>query len=1024
MIEINWEVVIGLPIPKVRIVMTALVLIALGSVLFIQISEQPASRTNSDEDHIESSPGESTTPQYLDKLVVKIDVGDWPKAIAIAPDDKLAAVVNTYDHTVSIIDLENEIKLGSEIPVGELPTDLAFSGDGKFLYVTSVVNSTISEIEVSTQQVMRELKLDYQPIFIESLPNGDRAIVMGSKFKDGGDGIAGFATMIDLISFAPVAGNLEFGGRGGYVSDLVITPDGKEALFVRFGGREINRIDLDNFVQLEEITGFHWPNSLDITPNGNTVAVAKENALIFMDFQTRKIHPSITLHPEDEFFGGFEVPWSSGEERASLSDLYRDPRVYDRSTAVQASRDARRVYVLPRGSRNLMIVDPKERRFLGRFFQFEGPTLELKLTSDGQKALVTVGQANQLVIAYVGKIGDQAFENVALPTPSVNSVVYALPDGKSAIVISRMEDPSGTFHSTPPSIVSFLNIDKNQMQGLIRFGGITSFMGSIGNKVFIHEHFLYGGDSLYEIDVDARSITREMPVPFGFPIGSAMHPDGKRIYLFRVGKLMELDLAEFALQEARVPGNITGSAISFAPDGLSYAVAAGQARNVTFYDSETNVELAQIDVDGDVGSVDFHPTKKLAYSIIQSRDKVVVISTDDYSIVNEIEVGALPSGLHIVPEHDRAYVSHLDRSRLVVIDTNSNTSLGWIKHSAELNQSGILPDRTSVFAIVDGWLQRRGFPPRVEPIPFDQKEYVVDKEWIENPLKFLRWAEGSEQGADCGGSQKLNWSAVHPNGEWGYFIDLTYSGEVRKYTLQVHDLLNDVLIPTDIEFVDESPITLTFNPDGKELYLTLATGAFVIVDAVSNQIIERHDFEGSANRMFLDHRGENLYLYAAKQIHIYNINLNEFGGRPLPLAQPATCMVMDHQNENIYLVNYPNPAIIFKLDLKTTDVSELNIDINFLNVQRRSSGILVISQDSKYGFFFLSSDQKLLVIDLESEELLGYVGLGIYAEAIIAGHDGEYLYAWDHRHKALKFSIPQLLDAIEPIPAEGIGSEI
>ena len=66
-----------------------------------------------------------------------IPVGSRPRAIAISPDGMYAYVANSYDNTLSVVNLKSGKEVGSPIKVGKIPWAVAITPDGKYALVSN-----------------------------------------------------------------------------------------------------------------------------------------------------------------------------------------------------------------------------------------------------------------------------------------------------------------------------------------------------------------------------------------------------------------------------------------------------------------------------------------------------------------------------------------------------------------------------------------------------------------------------------------------------------------------------------------------------------------------------------------------------------------------------------------------------------------------------------------------------------------------------------------------------------------------
>jgi YVTN family beta-propeller protein len=111
-----------------------------------------------------SSAGVGTTTVLIDLGATrtfaerKVTVGQYPDAVAVAPDNKFAYVTSYTGNTVTPINLLTG-KAGTAIQAGNGPAGIAVAPDGKRAYVTDAGNSsmgsTVTPINLTTHNRWR-----------------------------------------------------------------------------------------------------------------------------------------------------------------------------------------------------------------------------------------------------------------------------------------------------------------------------------------------------------------------------------------------------------------------------------------------------------------------------------------------------------------------------------------------------------------------------------------------------------------------------------------------------------------------------------------------------------------------------------------------------------------------------------------------------------------------------------------------------------------------------------------------------
>jgi YVTN family beta-propeller protein len=80
------------------------------------------------------------------KVITKIDVGEYPYDCVVAPDGKLAYVSNWGSRNLSVINTTTNRVIG-QVQVGDHPNDLEITRDGKTLYVANANSNTVSVVD-------------------------------------------------------------------------------------------------------------------------------------------------------------------------------------------------------------------------------------------------------------------------------------------------------------------------------------------------------------------------------------------------------------------------------------------------------------------------------------------------------------------------------------------------------------------------------------------------------------------------------------------------------------------------------------------------------------------------------------------------------------------------------------------------------------------------------------------------------------------------------------------------------------
>jgi YVTN family beta-propeller protein len=107
-----------------------------------------------------------------------ISVGSRPRAIAIGPDGKYAYVVNSYDNTLSVVNLKYGKEVGSPVKVGKIPWAVAITPDGKYVLVSNLGDHSVSIVDASMRALIcRDIPVGSHPWSIMTTPDNKFAYV-------------------------------------------------------------------------------------------------------------------------------------------------------------------------------------------------------------------------------------------------------------------------------------------------------------------------------------------------------------------------------------------------------------------------------------------------------------------------------------------------------------------------------------------------------------------------------------------------------------------------------------------------------------------------------------------------------------------------------------------------------------------------------------------------------------------------------------------------------------------------------
>lgn len=146
-----------------------------------------------------------------------IPTGVVPGMIAITPDGITAYVCNLGSDTISIIDVATNLVTGTIVlPPGSGPYGSFILPNGTLLYVANFNTATMSVIDIATNAIVTTIPLlaGSEPFWLVSTPDSQTIYVINQTIDD-----------ITPIDVATNAVGTSFGGIGGAVQDIVMSPD-------------------------------------------------------------------------------------------------------------------------------------------------------------------------------------------------------------------------------------------------------------------------------------------------------------------------------------------------------------------------------------------------------------------------------------------------------------------------------------------------------------------------------------------------------------------------------------------------------------------------------------------------------------------------------------------------------------------------------------------------------------------------------------------------------------------------------
>ena len=205
-----------------------------------------------------------------------IPVGDpfYPNAVAITPDGGRAIVVGGYTNDVAVIDLTQPSPEPVPIDVGTSTNSVAITPDGRWALALSNSAGSVAVLDLSQSPVAlaSTIIVAADPRCVVITPDGTRALVCS------GDGHG-----IDVLTIGEIVEYGYFVSLGDSLTDIAVSPDGREALVSSRLSQKVYVLDLTQ----PYISGASYTISvegtwtcLNISPNGAFALVVCDEGLV------------------------------------------------------------------------------------------------------------------------------------------------------------------------------------------------------------------------------------------------------------------------------------------------------------------------------------------------------------------------------------------------------------------------------------------------------------------------------------------------------------------------------------------------------------------------------------------------------------------------------------------------------------------------------------------------------------------------------------------------------------------------
>ena len=228
------------------------------------------------------------------KVTATVDVGQFPYGIAVTPDGKKVYVANSNSSNVSVIDTATN-KVTATVRVGQFPYGVAVTPDGKKVYVANYGSNNIFVIDITTNTVTAMVNVGKWPFGVAVAPDGKKVYVANSNSNN----ISVIDTAANTVTATVNVGQFPFG--------VAITPDGTKVYVANFGSNNVSVIDAATNNVTATVNVGQFPFGVAVTPDGTKVYVANfgSNNVSVIDIATNNVTATVDVGSFHIAFGKF-----------------------------------------------------------------------------------------------------------------------------------------------------------------------------------------------------------------------------------------------------------------------------------------------------------------------------------------------------------------------------------------------------------------------------------------------------------------------------------------------------------------------------------------------------------------------------------------------------------------------------------------------------------------------------------------------------------------------------------------------
>ncbi|MGW0411245.1 hypothetical protein ACWDZX_08100 [Streptomyces collinus] len=581
-------------------------------------------------------------------------LGDVPMSLVPAPDER-HLYVSGQSNRIAVLDTTTHQVVdtfGSALSA----EDMVFSHDGSRLYLAGVGDAAapfLTELDVHTRAVTRTATLDSWPFRLVLTLDGRRL----------------YLTLPDARSVAVVDTNLWKVIRTIAMPDtplpLAASSDGRR-VYVG-GASSVQVIDTDTDTLGAPINLEASPNNLVVTPEGSSVFAA--------------------VAVDDKLRGVMVVDTASGGTSATI------PLPATASDAA-ISADGARIY-LANGGSAVAVIDTARRELI-RTLSLQGRPFKLAVLRSGHRGYAIDPDASTVLpfLTRTVAVRTGPAPEAVVSAPDGGSVYTADSGGGTVTVVDTVDRrvPTGQdaykVAVTPDGRYAFVSNDTAGTVSRVEtatgtVSGELSPDGGVGELAVRSDGRLYvvGAGALNAIDTDSlHGVARTALDSLGIGIGTALSPDGKRVYVLTTGPpaVVTLDAGTLAEVHPPVPlgQDVDPLALTVGADGRHLFVSTTPDDMVSVLDTAAFQVVARLRVGANPSDLVASPDGRRLYAMCQDAGTVSVIDAVGLTTVGEtFPAGPAPVSGALDGKAGRLYVLCSDAGVLVALDAGTGTEL-------------------------------------------------------------------------------------------------------------------------------------------------------------------------------------------------------------------------------------------------------------------------------------------------------------------------------------------------------------